>query len=86
MKKEYKIEGKFHEDVTDDFMDRILDDFYIWNNGVGRLTEGIKIVEKRIYYLLVDDEHIEELLDERIKEINPEIYGVSLDKTVVDGI
>ena len=34
MKKEYKIEGSMDDDITEECIDRILDDLYIWNGNL----------------------------------------------------
>jgi len=83
---EYRIEGKHHGDVTDEFVDRVTDPFYVIERDaegkpiVGRLPKGIKLVEKRVYYLQVE-EPIDEAIDRLLTKELCERFGVEVEKT-----
>lgn len=85
MNYEYRIEGKYHDDITGEFIDRILEEFYVFlkHKGIGILPDNIKLVEKKVYYIQVDDNN-DEALSKEIEKADVKRYGVTVDKTVAE--
>ena len=86
---QYKIIGKYVEDITEEFIDGLLEPFYIYKkqNGKivsGRLTESIRIIERKVYYI-VADESIHKEIDKRINQTTLDRYGIiECEKTEID--
>ena len=78
----YEIKGKFINDITEEFIELITEDFYKQskiNKNMFVLTDGIKIIKQTTYYIQTYDFN-SYLIDKKIKQINPNKYGVTIDK------